>query len=271
MINPKDMSVFIIRSMESLVGQTTSAIYLYLLKNSHGLDVSNPQEILNNPAIFENAISSLLNMTAANFFSELNSGLAAICSVTDSDYSQYKSGDFSRLINKIKNQVSVNRMEEKFPETPGTHKVNNTISSGSMPTDSNYDDRHKQAEKIKVLVADDNKELLEVLSFYLQHKNVLCDTALSGIDALSAIKNIDYDVIFLDAELSGPKGQSIIDELSEQNLLASRNVLLFASPDDSESQSMLSSGIKGFLSKPTSVEEISETIERITNRVIYDI
>ena|SRR5215831_17509802 len=61
-------------------------------------------------------------------------------------------------------------------------------------------------------------------------------------------------------------GIDIFRELKKENLLESKNVLIFtaSSVTDQELKEMLSSGAKGVLRKPLSIDELIEAVERFS-------
>ena len=52
--------------------------------------------------------------------------------------------------------------------------------------------------KMKILLAEDEKELSNALVMLLSHNNYVVDAVYDGEDALSYAQEIDYDIIILD-------------------------------------------------------------------------
>jgi len=72
------------------------------------------------------------------------------------------------------------------------------------------------------------------------------------------------DVILLDLAIPEFSGFDIFKALKDEGLLESKNVLIFtaSSVTDQEVQEMLSSGAKGVLRKPLSIDDLTDAVER---------
>jgi len=71
-------------------------------------------------------------------------------------------------------------------------------------------------------------------------------------------------VILLDLAIPEFSGFDIFKVLKDEGLLRSNNVLIFtaSSVTDHELQEMLSSGAKGVLRKPLSIDDLTDAVER---------
>ena len=68
-------------------------------------------------------------------------------------------------------------------------------------------------EGIKVLLVDDEQELVEILSGRLESRGFSVDTALSGDEAITIVQARDYDVIILDVFMPGKDGIQTLKEV----------------------------------------------------------
>jgi two-component system aerobic respiration control sensor histidine kinase ArcB len=119
---------------------------------------------------------------------------------------------------------------------------------------------------MKVLLVDDSKEITEVISFFLesQYNDVSCIVINEGRKAFQEIKeHDDYDVIILDMALPEMSGYDILEQLSKENLMRSKDIVIFtaSSIPEKDKQEYLKSGVKGFLQKPLSIDELASMIE----------
>ena len=85
--------------------------------------------------------------------------------------------------------------------------------------------------KLKVLLADDNKELITVLSEYisLQEDMEVVEVAGNGNEVLSVLRQRDIDILILDAVIHDLDGVSVLEELKENPTLYKRprHIIMF--------------------------------------------
>ena len=115
-----------------------------------------------------------------------------------------------------------------------------------------------------VLLIDDNKEITEMISFFLDSQDVSCKVANNGREGLDKIKNEKYDVILLDLTMPEFSGWDIFNDLLREDLLKKNNIILFTASHISEEniQKMIEEGAKDIIRKPISIDKIIETIEK---------
>lgn len=117
---------------------------------------------------------------------------------------------------------------------------------------------------MRVLVIDDNTDITDALSLYLETKDVECRVANSGKEGLSAIKNEDFDIIFLDLAMPEFSGYDVFKQLKNEGLLATRNVIIFTASSINEQNvdTLVQEGAKGIMRKPFPVEDLEAMIAR---------
>ena len=71
---------------------------------------------------------------------------------------------------------------------------------------------------MKILVADDEIEIVNILKKFLEHKGFEVDTALDGKVALELIKSRLYSIIFLDVNMPGLDGLDTTRRLRAEGL-----------------------------------------------------
>ena len=115
-----------------------------------------------------------------------------------------------------------------------------------------------------VLLIDDNKDITEMISFFLDSQDISCRVANNGREGLLKIKNEKYDVILLDLTMPEFSGWDIFNNLLRENLLFKNNIILFTASfvSDDDIQKMIDKGAKGIIKKPISIDKIIETIEK---------
>jgi two-component system, chemotaxis family, CheB/CheR fusion protein len=78
--------------------------------------------------------------------------------------------------------------------------------------------RHKRPPRI--LVVDDNRDMLDMLRVLLEGEGAVVETALSGADALSKAEASQIDLLISDISMPGMDGYKLLKELREQSRYA---------------------------------------------------
>ncbi len=115
-----------------------------------------------------------------------------------------------------------------------------------------------------VLLIDDNEEITEMISFFLDSQDISCTVANNGIEGLKKIRNGKFDVILLDLTMPEFSGYDIFQDLKKDDLLKQNNIMLFTASYISEEniQKMITDGAKGIIKKPISIDKIIESIDK---------
>ena len=107
----------------------------------------------------------------------------------------------------------------------------------------------------KVLIADDEQELLELLRFSLDANGFVVVTAKDGKEALEKSKQEKFDLIILDVMMPRMDGYHVAGEITQDSL--SPPVLLLTSRDFTQDQPAIQgSGAAAFLQKPFEISEL---------------
>ncbi len=117
----------------------------------------------------------------------------------------------------------------------------------------------------KVLVVDDEPDIVEILRYNLQKQNFMVLTASNGIDAVAiAIAEIP-DLIILDVRMPGLSGIETCRKIRTFPSLKSTPVLfLTADTDEYTSMSAIEAGGNHFITKPIHPTILLNMIKEIT-------
>jgi DNA-binding response OmpR family regulator len=114
----------------------------------------------------------------------------------------------------------------------------------------------------KVLVSDDEAELLELLRFSLDAAGFHVTTANNGKQALDLANKGKFDLIILDVMMPQMDGYHVAGELSQDP--KSPPILLLTSRDFSSDQAAIKgSGATAFLSKPFEITELLDVAKKL--------
>jgi DNA-binding response OmpR family regulator len=130
---------------------------------------------------------------------------------------------------------------------------------------------------MKILIIEDEKELLATIKNYLESEGFLCETAFSYFEAEDSLSVFNYDIIVLDLTLPGGNGLDLIKLIKERNRQAG---LLIVSAKNSLDDKIkgLDMGADDYISKPFHLAELNSRIKSLvrrrhfngTNELIYN-
>ncbi|MDP3792099.1 MAG: response regulator [Candidatus Omnitrophota bacterium] len=113
---------------------------------------------------------------------------------------------------------------------------------------------------MRILIADDEVDFIDMLKERLRYKNVDMDHAYDGRQALELIKSNHYDIIFLDHNMPEMTGLELVRYIRE-NSINSKTVMITGYP-----------AIRGFfakaigtdeyLTKPVKLKDVEDILEK---------
>lgn len=118
---------------------------------------------------------------------------------------------------------------------------------------------------MRILVAEDEKELLEILVKRLKEEGYGVDGCENGTDASYYLENTAYDLAILDIMMPGKDGLAILKEL--RNAKNDLPVLLLTARDAVEDRVRgLDTGADDYLTKPFAFDELLARIRMLLRR-----
>ena len=118
---------------------------------------------------------------------------------------------------------------------------------------------------MKILVVDDNKEITDMLSLYLESlDNYECKVVNNGKDGLEKIREENFDVIILDLAMPGFSGIDIINSLKSDNVLSKKNIIVLTASElnDDDMQGFMRDGVRAVIKKPISIDDLTNAIRQ---------
>jgi CheY-like chemotaxis protein len=112
----------------------------------------------------------------------------------------------------------------------------------------------------KVLVVDDEVDICTLLKRQLEKGGEQVSYCLTIKDALKDLSVNNYDMIFVDLNLTDGSGYDLISSLNEINRNAA---IIVISAYDSEKQKALQAGATLFVPKPFTNKSINEALQRL--------
>jgi len=121
----------------------------------------------------------------------------------------------------------------------------------------------------RVLVVDDDPDMVGYLARLLQSEGMAVETAADGAAALSLVSATSPDLVLLDVMMPGASGFDVCRKLKGDEATALIPVVLVTSLEDSESRVRgIEAGADDFLSKPVKREELIARVK--TLRRLHD-
>jgi two-component system KDP operon response regulator KdpE len=118
-------------------------------------------------------------------------------------------------------------------------------------------------DKKKILVVDDDQDLLRALRIRLRANNYSTVFAIDAVSAISQAKNETPDLIILDLGLPAGDGFVVMDRLNNVDSLASIPVIVLSARDaQANKERALKAGAKAFFQKPADNDELLATIQK---------
>src|SRR4030095_11644730 len=113
----------------------------------------------------------------------------------------------------------------------------------------------------RILVVDDEENLRITTAAILEKDGYLVDVAASGDEAISLLKNVDYDLVLTDLHMEGGDGLSVLNQIRRRAPLTISIVLTgFASVESAIAA--LQEGAYDYLVKPCDIDSMRHTIRR---------
>lgn len=114
-----------------------------------------------------------------------------------------------------------------------------------------------------VLIVEDDADLADLYAAWLQD-DYFVRTANDGDSALSALDDV-VDVVLLDRRMPGTSGDEVLDEIRDRGFDCRVAMVTAVEPDFD----IIDMGFDDYLVKPTTRDDLHETVQRLTTRREY--
>lgn len=118
---------------------------------------------------------------------------------------------------------------------------------------------------MKILVIEDEQQLLDNIKESLEKEKILVETAADFSNAIEKVLIYDYDCILLDIMLPGGSGIDILKELKKNN--KTDNIIIISAKDSLDDKLLgLELGADDYLTKPFHLSELNARIKAVIRR-----
>jgi DNA-binding response OmpR family regulator len=118
---------------------------------------------------------------------------------------------------------------------------------------------------MRILVAEDEKNLNKVLKKQLESQGYSVDACLDGLEAKDCMEMAEYDVVILDIMMPGMDGLSLLKWAREREL-TSQIIMLTARDSIEDRVKGLDMGADDYLTKPFAFEELLARIRMLVRK-----
>lgn len=117
---------------------------------------------------------------------------------------------------------------------------------------------------MKILIVDDEKLIRDLISEYCKYEGYSVSEAENGLEAISLVKENDYDLVLLDIMMPKLDGYQTCKEIKSIKNIPT--IMLSARSDEYDKLYGFDLGIDDYITKPFSPKELMARIKAVTNR-----
>jgi phosphate regulon transcriptional regulator PhoB len=121
--------------------------------------------------------------------------------------------------------------------------------------------------KKKILVVDDEPDIVALVSYNLQKEGFIVSSAFDGEDALKAVRKEKFNLIILDLMLPGIQGMELCSKLrSSEETSSIPVIMLTAKSEELDKVLGLEMGADDYITKPFSPRELIARVRAVLRR-----
>lgn len=119
-------------------------------------------------------------------------------------------------------------------------------------------------EQTKILVVEDDREINSMLCEMLDENGYAAEGAFTGMEGLSRLRSVSYDLLILDLMLPYKSGDAVLQELRS---FSSLPVIVISAKDTVQNKlDLFHMGADDYLTKPFDLDEVLVRVEAVLRR-----
>ncbi len=128
-----------------------------------------------------------------------------------------------------------------------------------------------QQQAIKILLADDEPDILEIIGFNLEKEGYFVYKASNGNEALTIAQKAQPDFFILDVMMPGKSGIEVCSALRANNQFKTKPIIILTALSDEHSHiTGLEAGADDYISKPISPKLLVSRVKALLRRTQSD-
>jgi len=137
--------------------------------------------------------------------------------------------------------------------------------------------QHEQEQRQRVLVADDDQSIRQLVSTIVRREHFTVDAASDGLEAIDFLKQHEYAVVLLDLMMPRLDGFGVIEWLKNNPPLIKPIVIVITAYADQRFKEVDADMVSGVLRKPFEVAELGDLVrscvsgftEEVTQKLVF--
>lgn len=118
---------------------------------------------------------------------------------------------------------------------------------------------------MKLLIIEDNEDLLQNIRTYLKREGYICESAKSYEEAFNKVMSYTYDVVLIDIMIPGGSGLQVLRELKSVNPKTGTIIISAKNALDDKIEG-LELGADDYITKPFQLPELHARIKAVNRR-----
>lgn len=116
----------------------------------------------------------------------------------------------------------------------------------------------------RILLAEDNDINIKLIEVMLENKGLECHVAKDGIEAVTAFRDNDYDLIFMDCQMPGMDGYAATRVIRSEQVPGKRPVIvaMTANAMQGDREKCIEAGMDDYIAKPISQSSFDGILEK---------
>ena len=131
------------------------------------------------------------------------------------------------------------------------------MSTENTPTDAN------EAKPKRILLVDDDAEIIEVMRYALEGKGYQVLIARDGNQGLAVVERDDPDLVILDMMMPKRSGFLVLEKLRRTRPVPVRIIMVTANEGSRHKAYAESLGVDDYIRKPFAMDKLLEAVERL--------
>lgn len=122
--------------------------------------------------------------------------------------------------------------------------------------------------KARILIVEDEPNIVESLSFILQRAGFDVETVANGADALDRVRRQPFSALILDIMLPGMNGFDVLQSIRADDALAGLPVIVLTAKGQSNDRKTAEAiGATAFITKPFSNTDVVERVRSLAGGI----